>query len=191
MNSKLIGILVNAKAVLNMLRYSLAWLISENRRTKRCLNKTDRDFNLVLSLTSFPGRINIIWQTLITLLNQTYKPDKIELWLAKDQFADIDIPKSIKKLSKYGIEIRYCEDVKSYKKLIPALKEHPDSVIITFDDDAFYKKDTVEKLMQNYLQHKKEIQCQRVAFLDINKDNSFIIKTRWLEKLFMHIYLSG
>lgn len=41
---------------------------------------------IVVSLTSFPARIKKVHIVIESLLNQTIKPDKIILWLSKEQF---------------------------------------------------------------------------------------------------------
>ena len=41
----------------------------------------------IVSLTSFPARINTAHLAINTLLQQTFKPDRIILWLASEQFA--------------------------------------------------------------------------------------------------------
>ena len=38
--------------------------------------------NLIVSLTSYPKRINTIWITIESLIRQVQKPDMIILWLA-------------------------------------------------------------------------------------------------------------
>jgi hypothetical protein len=43
-----------------------------------------------------------------------------------------------------GLEVRLCKNYRSYKKPIPALKEFPEVIIITFDDDILYPYDMVE-----------------------------------------------
>ena len=76
--------------------------------------------DLIITLTSFPGRINTISDTLISLLNQSVSPESIFLWLAEEQFPDKekDVPPKILHLQKFGLEIKWCKDLKSYKKLI-------------------------------------------------------------------------
>ena len=71
-----------------------------------------------------------IHYTLYSLLNQTVKPDEVVLWLAKEQFpnGNDDIPPAVLDLQKNGLTIKWCEDLRSYKKLIPSLKEYPVSV---------------------------------------------------------------
>lgn len=139
----------------------LKWFFSSNRRNNYCVDKNNKD-NVIISLTSFPDRLDSLYETLLTLLSQTYKPNAIELWLAQSQFKDKIVPAKISKLKKYGLEIKWCKDIKSYKKLIPGLIEHPDSIIITVDDDAVYKKDMVEKLMKSYYQNQNDVHCHLV-----------------------------
>ena len=62
--------------------------------------------SIIVSLTSFPERINTVWLTIVTLLSQTLKPKKVLLWLAKSQFEGIELPDNLKRLEKYGLEIK-------------------------------------------------------------------------------------
>ena len=51
------------------------------------INKdTNRKEKIIVSLTSFPGRINEVWICIESLMRQTFKPDAIELWLSLKQF---------------------------------------------------------------------------------------------------------
>lgn len=118
------------------------------------INSTKRDKKIIVSLTTYKTRINHVKYTIYSLLNQTVKADEIILWLPNDEFLDNEsnIPEEILNLRKNGLTIKICENIKSYKKLIPALKEYPNDLIITADDDIYYPKDWIETL---YLQHKK------------------------------------
>ena len=51
---------------------------------------------VIISLTTYPGRINTVWLAIETLLRQSVKPDAIILWLSTDQFKSLsDIPHSL------------------------------------------------------------------------------------------------
>lgn len=104
---------------------------------------------VIISLTSFPARIDGVHLTINSLLNQTVAPDLIVLWLAQSQFPkkDEDLPSTIKDLDQDIFEVRWCEDIRSYKKLIPTLINYPDSIIITVDDDVIYESDLIRKLI--------------------------------------------
>lgn len=113
----------------------------------------DNNSDIIVSLTSFPERIDRIWITIETLLNQTQAPKKVILWLAKEQFKEnISIPNSLKKLSNRGLEIRFCNDLRSHKKYYYVMKEFPENIIITVDDDILYPRNLIENL---YNTHKK------------------------------------
>ena len=143
------------------------------------LNKEQRKEKLIVSLTSFPARINMVHKTINTLLNQTLKPDKVILWLASEQFNNIELPKDLLKLQELGLEIKYCENIKSYKKLIPSLREFPNDIIITADDDLYYQRDWLESLYKTHLKYPNCI-CTRRACEVINKGNYFTITPHYL-----------
>ena len=73
--------------------------------------------------------------------------------MAKPQFVNLkdDLPNSLLALEDDKFEIRWVnEDIRSYKKLIPALKNFPTDVIITADDDVIYPEDWAERLLKSY-----------------------------------------
>lgn len=131
---------------------------------------------VIVSLTSFPERINTVIKTVKTLLNQTMKPDRVILWLAPEQFPneEKDLPKELLDLQEFGLTIDWYKDIRSYKKILPALKKYPDAIIITTDDDIYYAPDTVESLYKSYLEHPTEIQAQRCDWLNIDTDGKII-----------------
>lgn len=98
---------------------------------------------LVVSLTSYPKRFPTLAKTLKSLLDQTVKPDRTVLWLAQ---GDIP-PPDIAALEAHGLEIRFCEDLRSYKKIIPSLREWPAAYVAIADDDTYYAPDWLELLV--------------------------------------------
>ncbi len=129
----------------------------------------------IVSLTSFPQRIGEVHLCVKTLLNQTYKPDAVILWLAKEQFPNLeaDLPKKLLKLRKHGLTIRWCHDLRSYKKLIPAIREYPDALIITTDDDVYYKHDWLAGLMAAHEAYPDDVCCYRAAKIGFTSDGEF------------------
>lgn len=131
------------------------------------LNIKQRNPALIVSLTSYPARINTVHITINTLLNQTLTPDKVILWLAREQFNDI--PDELKRLEQYGLTIEWCdEDLKSYKKLVPALLKYPEDIIVTADDDVYYDSYMLEHLYQAYLKNSDNIYVRRAVKLNLN-----------------------
>ncbi len=128
------------------------------------LNKEKREKKIIASLTTFPERINMAASTVKTIMNQTVKADEIVLYLAREQFKDGvgSLPTELLKLRDFGLQIKWCSDIKSYKKIIPALKEYENDIIITFDDDVYYEEDTIETLYNSYLENPDCIQANRI-----------------------------
>jgi hypothetical protein len=106
---------------------------------------------IIVSLTTFPARIGRIWLVIETILRQTQKPDKIILWLSKEQFPSFDLlPKRLMKQRDRGLEIRLMDgDIRPHKKYYYTLKEFPNDYMLTVDDDTFYRSTMIEDL-SNY-----------------------------------------
>ncbi len=125
---------------------------------------------LVVCLTSYPARISLVGRTIETLLKQTLKADRIVLYLAKSQFPHgfEDLPTDLLCLCDVGLSISWCDDLKSYKKLIPALTEFPHSTIVTFDDDNLYDTEVLERLYQTHCNYPDEIIASAVRRIDFD-----------------------
>ncbi|MBD5132451.1 MAG: glycosyltransferase family 2 protein [Clostridiales bacterium] len=118
-----------------------------------------------------------VYYTLISLLRQSRKPDRIILWL-DDKWNDDNLPKRIKSLNEYGVEIKYCEDLKSYKKLIPTLDEVGEEYIITVDDDQYYPRDLVRGLVEAMDSNPHSIYAYHVHKLRFN-GNKLLPYNQW------------
>lgn len=116
--------------------------------------------NVIVSLTTFPARIDLVWITIETILRQNYRPERIILWLADSQFESIDKlpPKLLRQINR-GLEIKFCDDLLSHKKYYYAMKNYPDAIIITIDDDTYYPEDFVEKLFETHKRYPNTICC--------------------------------
>ena len=133
--------------------------------TNLSLNQEAREERIIVSLTSFPARINTVGYAIKSLFNQTVKPDKIILWLADSQFEDVEIPTLLKELAQRGLEIRFCKDLRSHKKYYYALKEQTkNELIITYDDDLIYPEDSIERLYRTHKKFPDCIVCNRAQF---------------------------
>ncbi|MGH1439317.1 MAG: glycosyltransferase family A protein [Cellvibrionaceae bacterium] len=120
------------------------------------------DQEIIVSLTSIKPRLDNVAYTIESLMQQTIKADRIILCLGKENIEPSDIPLSLKMLEKRGLEIRlYDEDLGPYTKYFYTLKENPESLIITADDDILYSLDTIEKLYRAYYKENQVIHCHR------------------------------
>jgi hypothetical protein len=121
---------------------------------------------LIVSLTSHPPRFGMLSHTLGSLLNQDVKPDAIVLWLAREELAAL--PSQMLRID--GITVRQCEQLRSYKKLIPALKEYPGHYIVTADDDLVYPRSWLRDLTEGY-RGEGEIVCRRTRKVSLEPGN--------------------
>lgn len=136
------------------------------------LGVTNKKSDVIISLTSFPQRMYEIHYTLYSLLTQTVKPAEVVLWLGEEQFPNLenDIPKEVLKLKKNGLSIKWYKNLYSYTKLIPALAEYPDRVIVTVDDDIYYENNFLEKLIEAHKQYPNYIISHRAHKVKFNKN---------------------
>lgn len=120
---------------------------------------------IIASLTSWKKRIGTAHLAIQTILNQTRQPDLTVLYLATDEFPrrEKDLPPELLALCSERFEIRWTKNIRSYKKLIPVLKDFPDEIIITFDDDLFFRPELIERLLVGYKKHPEMIQCHRIT----------------------------
>ena len=141
------------------------WLYRQLIQLKRLrpLNEqSSGERGIVVSLTSYGGRLDYAYLTVLSLLHQTVPPDRIVLWVDADTNPNA-VPGSLKRLETYGLDIRYgCENLKGHKKYIWALREFSDSCVITVDDDVMYPSDTVESLMSAHAEHPEAVVGRRV-----------------------------
>jgi SAM-dependent methyltransferase len=129
---------------------------------KRVAKPQDSSKKIIASLTTYGARINSVDIAINSLLEQEKKADKILLWLAQEEFNLENIPDKLKKLhDENQIEIKFCKDLKSYKKLIPTLDLYKDEIIITFDDDMIYDKKLIKELYEEHLRYPQTIICGR------------------------------
>lgn len=143
---------INQTSALEMRKQNVRALYeyaSMNNKTQGIVCQTEGS-ELIISLTTYGERIYTVHLVIESLFMQTLKPCRIILWLAEDEFSDCKLPLSLLSKKERGLEIRYCQDIRSYKKLIPCREMFPHANIVTVDDDVIYPPDFLENL---YLEH--------------------------------------
>lgn len=137
----------------------------------------DENGKMIVSLTSFPARIDLVWMTITSMMNQTLKPKKIILWLSNEQYKDeTDLPQSLTKLKERGLEIYFCEDLKPHKKYFYTMQKYPEDVVVTVDDDIFYPENHLEMLWKKHLEYPKDVCCwyaHRITYDENGKISSY------------------
>lgn len=117
---------------------------------------------VIISLTSFPARIDKVYLCINSLLRQSVRADKIVLWLADTQFPNgKGIPENLKRLAGENFEIRFCDDLRSYKKIFYSAQQFKNDIIITVDDDTLYPEDWLLNLINTYMKYPNCVCCYR------------------------------
>ena len=139
--------------------------------------------NIIVSLTTFPQRIDKIWIVVECMVRQKIRPQKIILWLAKSQFPNEynDLPSNLSYyINNKLIDIRFVnEDLRSHKKYYYALNEYPHSKIIVVDDDIYYPNTIIVDLINLNNKYPKSICCLRAHKVTFSSNNKLDPYKKW------------
>lgn len=135
---------------------------------------------LIVSLTSFPARINNVWQVVECMFRQTLRPSYIFLWLSRDQFTDVsEIPESLRSREGNMFKIRLVDgDIRSHKKYYYVSKEFPYANVLLIDDDILYPSDFIEKTYSEFKKNGKVI-CNFGSIIQYNLDGGVAPYNVW------------
>ncbi|WP_017242646.1 hypothetical protein [Vibrio breoganii] len=138
-------------------------------KSKESIIDVGSNNNIVVSLTTYSKRINQVHLVIESISRQSIRPNKIILWLDKSEFSECTLPVVLKSQESRGLEIRYCDNLKSYKKLIPTLMEFKSSNIITVDDDILYPYFLIEGFVKDSKNYKDTVLCYRGHGINIQE----------------------
>lgn len=170
--------------VLTPLRRMVRW--GANKILPTYLSKSNRtakrgSCDVIVSLTSFPARINSVWQVVECMQRQSYKPAKIILWLSKEQFPSAEsIPQSLKERVDDVFEIRLVDgDIRSHKKYYYVLKEFPNNFIFLIDDDIYYPTDIIENSWKAHLLYPDRVICNYGLKIGYDSNGNLMPYKKW------------
>lgn len=155
------------------------------------MNQNSLKQSVVVSMTSFPAAIPYAARAIRSILNGAVLPDKLVLYLTFSQFGEKGIPEELLKLAENHtvFEIRnYDTDIRSYRKLIPALNDFPDAVIVTVDDDVAYHRNMLRDLLRLHEQMPDVILAHRAKRMKPDKPYRTWRKYRWYHFLIRQIH---
>ncbi|MGV0961460.1 MAG: hypothetical protein ACOYB1_16670 [Limnohabitans sp.] len=144
-----------------------------------------REQELVVSLTTIPERICKVHLCIESLLRQSLKPDRIVLWLSESAVEGRptvslqSLPWKLRRLEKRGLEIRWCRDIRSLRKIVPTLRLYPGALIVTSDDDVFYPRDWLKDLYAAYMSEPQFIHCHRAHLMRYAESGAVLPYVQW------------
>jgi hypothetical protein len=118
-------------------------------------------------------------------------PDAVVLYLTASQFPGGELPPEIVALKAENpiFEVRFWnENIRSYTKLIPALHDFPDDVIITVDDDVRYHPHMLRDLVRLHERYPELILAHRARRVRPARPYSKWWKYKWYHSLFNSLY---
>lgn len=128
---------------------------------------------VIVSLTTFPKRADKAHLCINSILRQTRPADMVLVFLAKDEFpSEESVPEPIRRLrDEKLIDLRFCPNVRSYKKILYAAREFADDIIITADDDALYPENWIERLLALHAEYPNCVCCYRACEITLDENN--------------------
>jgi len=153
--------------------------LSSNGSTRSLVENSNNATVTIISLTTYGDRIHHLHLTLESIARQIIKVDKVILWLDEDEFSEKNIPQRILNFKTRGLEIKFCHNIKSFKKLIPSSQLYPKANIITIDDDYIYPSDMVEILMKEHEIYPDVILGHRAHYIKFTRDGNIAPYNNW------------
>lgn len=142
------------------------------------VNHKKRKTKLIVSLTTIPSRVNTVWITIESLFRQSYKADRIILWVANEIDWN-EIHEKLREQIKKGLEIRQCENLGPHKKYFYTFQEFKEDLVVTVDDDVIYSEKMLEGLIKNYVKKPNRVYCYRSHLIRFKKNGTLRSYARW------------
>lgn len=145
-------------------------------------SKLPEQSNIIVSLTSFPKRINEVWIVIDSIFHQKLLPRKIILYLTEEEFPEHkkELPTRLLKYEKLGLEICFRKyNLKPHNKYFYALQEHKNCCIITIDDDIYYHDDLISNLYNLHHQYPSCICANTIDIITFNQNGEFTSYKTW------------
>lgn len=160
-----------------LLRAKIKILQVEIEHPRYGINEQARQIPVIVSMTSYDKRFSTLDLCIKSLLRQTFKPDRIILYLTRKDSKKLT--NKILNLKKFGLEIIYVdEDLRPHNKYYYAMKENLNTILITVDDDCIYSRKLIERLMKTHKKFPNAVTATRARKIELDK-NGFLPYNEW------------
>jgi hypothetical protein len=89
------------------------------------------------------------------------------------------LPTGVLRLQDEGLDIRLCDDLRSYNKIIHMLDLPERQFIVTADDDQYYHRTWLQDLVSAYRPNRKEIICGRAHRIRLDAQGIPLPYSQW------------
>jgi hypothetical protein len=117
-----------------------------------------------------------------SLKRQNRAADKILLWLSKDQFPEGShgLPPQLLALVDQQFQIRWVDgDLGPHKKYFYAMREYPNALVITVDDDVRYEQALVGTLVAGHVESPRSVVAGRSNLVRFRPDGNLRTYDQW------------
>lgn len=139
-------------------------------KKRKPLNNEKREKKIIVSFTTIPSRVNTLPVMLKSVFNQTLMPDRVILWITDELENKNNIFKVLSHEMDFGLEIRFVKDVRVHTKYYYAMKEFPNDLIITVDDDILYPENLIENLYKAHCKNSTAVIAARAHEITVCND---------------------
>lgn len=122
---------------------------------------------IVVSLTTHGRRLYEVHLSIESIMQGSILPQEIVLWLDDDDSRELPI--ALQRQAQRGLKVMRTNKIGSYAKLLPTLKSFPLAHIVTIDDDVFYPRDFLERLIETHESQPKSIIAN--VIMQMTRDN--------------------
>jgi hypothetical protein len=129
---------------------------------------TGEDGDLLVSITTYPPRFGSCHVAIESILQGSLLPAHVIVWVAESDVPPEGLPASMMRLARRGVTIRFVsEDFGPANKLVHALRDSPERVIVTADDDVVYPRHWLADLRRAARDSPNEVIAHRAHHLTI------------------------
>lgn len=165
----------------------VTWFADKKNKLRRAASRAGHKLagkrRVIVSLTSYPPRIDTVWQSLRSIFSQSYLPDKIVLYLAESDFPnrEADLPSSLLDMLWCDFEIRWVDaDLKPHKKWYWAFSDFKDDLVVTIDDDLIYRRTMIEELVAAHEAHPDSVIASRTHVITLDSNVAVLPYNQWI-----------
>lgn len=158
-------------------------------KSTACLNRgiiemsSKVEERIIVSLTSYPARINKVWMVIESIMHQKKKPDIIVLWLSRNQFPSVNhVPSNLRKLTRRGLKIEIVDDdIRSHKKYYYVIQKYPNDAFVTIDDDILYREDFIENIIAKHREFPNAIISNYYSEITYDDNDNVSPYSNWIK----------
>ena len=124
-----------------------------------------------VSLTTYGRRSEKVYLAVESIARGWMRPSRLILWI-DDEALLKNLPATIRRLQKRGLEVKPCRNYGPHKKYYPFVESMAefDAPLVTADDDIFYSRYWLKKLVEAHREYPHAVNCYWAHVMDVNSD---------------------